>query len=484
MKSFLPLNIRIDNRKILFVGGGKIALHKIKTVLQYTRNISIIAPEIQDELHEMGFTEIYKEYEKSDLEGFFLVYACTNNIEVNRRIKNDAAAYGIMVNVVDNRELSDFISPAVIKKDEMTIAVSSNGENVKKSVEWRNKIKAMLQHGDFLTKSSEPHKGGYVYIIGAGPGDPELLTIKAERVLREADVILYDDLVNSEIVDRFDAEKIYTGKRKDSHHFEQEAINEELVSQALQGKKVARLKGGDPFIFGRGGEEIEALRQHGIRYEIIPGITAAHGASAYTEIPLTMRKISSSVAFCTGHPVNNIQVPDADTLVYYMVASTVHEVLDAAIKKGRDENTMVAIVQNATRYNQKIITGTLGELRKSEKAVYSPALLILGENINQFIEDNWYSKKKKVLIVDEDCGIYASEEYIKVHFPCRQAEGAENTMPELNASLDLDFIDEIYFSSPLCIKKFRAIYESIPKKITVKTADQEVNAEYRKLFSV
>jgi precorrin-2 dehydrogenase/sirohydrochlorin ferrochelatase len=149
MKSFLPLNIRIDNKRILFVGGGKIALHKIKTVMQYTRNISIISPEIQDELHQIGFAEIRKEYEPSDLDGFFLVYACTNNLEVNRRIKNDAAGYGILVNVVDNRELSDFISPAVIKQDEMTIAVSSNGENVKKSVEWRNKLKSIVEHGDF-----------------------------------------------------------------------------------------------------------------------------------------------------------------------------------------------------------------------------------------------------------------------------------------------------------------------------------------------
>ncbi len=149
MKSFLPLNIRIDNRKLLFIGGGAIALHKIKTVVQYTRNITVVSPEIQDELHQMGFTEIRKEYEKSDLEGFFLVYACTNIQEVNRRIKEDAAERGILVNVVDNRELSDFISPAVIKQDEMTIAVSSNGENVKKSVAWRNKLKAIVQGGDF-----------------------------------------------------------------------------------------------------------------------------------------------------------------------------------------------------------------------------------------------------------------------------------------------------------------------------------------------
>lgn len=147
MKVFLPLNIRIDNKKILFVGGGKIAMHKIQTVEQYTRDITIVSPEIHPDLKGKGFTEIYKEYDKSDLDGFFLVYACTNNIEINRKIKNDAEECRIMVNVVDNRELSDFISPAIIKQDEMTIAVSSNGQNVKKSVEWRNRIRELMKNG-------------------------------------------------------------------------------------------------------------------------------------------------------------------------------------------------------------------------------------------------------------------------------------------------------------------------------------------------
>lgn len=141
MKVFLPLNIRVDNKKILFVGGGKIALHKIQTIEKYTRNITILAPEIIEELQGKGFTEIIKRYESSDLDGFFLVYASTNNHEVNRRVRDDAEARGIMVNVVDNRELSDFISPAIIRKGEMTIAVSSNGQNVKKSVEWRNRLR-------------------------------------------------------------------------------------------------------------------------------------------------------------------------------------------------------------------------------------------------------------------------------------------------------------------------------------------------------
>jgi precorrin-2 dehydrogenase/sirohydrochlorin ferrochelatase len=147
MKVFLPLNIRVDNKKLLFVGGGKIAMHKIQTVEQYTRNITILAPVISEELKGKGFTEIYKEYEASDLDGYFLVYAATNDTDVNRRIRDDAEERGIMVNVVDNRELSDFISPAIIRKDEMTIAVSSNGQNVKKSVEWRNRLRDVVMNG-------------------------------------------------------------------------------------------------------------------------------------------------------------------------------------------------------------------------------------------------------------------------------------------------------------------------------------------------
>ncbi len=145
MKVFLPLNVRIDDKKILFVGGGNIAMHKIQTVELYTGNITVIAPEIHDDLKKKGFELVYKEYEEKDLDGFFLVYAATDNIEVNRRIKRDAAARGLMVNVVDNRELSDFISPAIIKEGEMTIAVSSNGQNVKKTVALRNRLRQMLK---------------------------------------------------------------------------------------------------------------------------------------------------------------------------------------------------------------------------------------------------------------------------------------------------------------------------------------------------
>ncbi|HED31127.1 MAG TPA: uroporphyrinogen-III C-methyltransferase [Prosthecochloris aestuarii] len=443
---------------------------------------------------------------------------------------------------------------------------------------------------------------GYVYIAGAGPGDPELITVKAERALQEADVILYDDLVSLELIDQFNALKIYTGKRKASHHFEQEEINREIVRHAVEGKTVVRLKGGDPFIFGRGGEEIETLRDFGIDYEIIPGITAAHGASAYSEIPLTMRRISSSVAFCAGHPVSSIQVPDTDTIVYYMVASSVHDVLDAVAAKGRPGMIRVAIVQSATRYNQKIVTGTLDEFRRRERAVYSPALLIIGDSIGQFIRHNWYSRKKKVLMTGGESIRYNSADYIMVHFPCRKISGADleavqktihalgeyslllfpnkfsvkyffrflydsgrdvrsiahmtictagnaaadelrdnglvadhhlepdeaagyakhlgeigisgqkvllpgsnNIDDSLDAELrelgnevthlgvyahevrqdelvDLDFIDEIYFATPVCVRNFRNLFDAIPERITVSAADKRTEQEYRKLF--
>lgn len=451
--------------------------------------------------------------------------------------------------------------------------------------------------------SVSEQKKGYVYIAGAGPGDPELITVKVEKALRDADVILYDDLVSMELIDQYSAVKIYTGKRKDSHHFEQDEINREIVRHAMDGKVVVRLKGGDPFIFGRGGEEIDTLREYGIGYEIIPGITAAHGASTYTEIPLTMRKISSSVAFCTGHPVDRIQVPETDTIVYYMVASTVHDVLDAVAAKGRSGSTMVAVVENATRYNQKVFTGTLDDFRKRERAVYSPALLIIGDSIGKFIKHNWHERKKKVLMTGGDSSRYPSTDYIKVHFPCRQVSGAdleavqqaferleaydllffqnkfavkyffqylfqsgrdvraighmtictagdaaaeelqksglvadytvepdgkagyaggledlgisskkillpgsnhvddflvselrelENQVTPLGVyargmqqegdTIDLDCIDEIYFSSPTCVRNFSNMFITIPDRITVATADSRTEDEYRRLF--
>ncbi len=452
------------------------------------------------------------------------------------------------------------------------------------------------------TQDTTPKKG-YVYIAGAGPGDPELLTMKAHRVLRDADVILYDDLVSPDLVEQYPGEKIYTGKRKDSHHFEQDEINQEIVRHALRGRIVVRLKGGDPFIFGRGGEEIDTLRQHGIGYEIIPGITAAHGASAYTEIPLTMRKVSSSVAFCTGHPVNKIQVPDTDTIVYYMVASTVHDVLDMVAAKGRSGSTKVAVVQNATRYNQQVFTGTLDEFRSRERAAYSPALLIIGDNIAQFIENSWYTKKRKVLMAGGESRRYGDAGYVRIPFPCRKSatadleavkasmeglddysmlffqnkssvkyffkylfehgrdvrhlapmsictpsqaaaaelatygiipdfcleshswaglsgllckEGIENEQVLLpytgnmdeamvkelrdagnkvtplgvfihapqqeEAPIDLDFIDEIYFASPGCVRNFRAMYDAIPGRIVLTPADDRTADEVRKQF--
>jgi uroporphyrin-III C-methyltransferase len=318
---------------------------------------------------------------------------------------------------------------------------------------------------------------GYVYLIGAGPGDPELLTLKADRVLREADVILYDDLVSSDILARYNVEKIFTGKRKDNHHFEQDAINDELVRQAKEGKRVARLKGGDPFIFGRGGEELETLRHHGIRYEIVPGITAAHGAASYAEIPLTMRKLSSSVAFCTGHPVTKIQVPSADTLVYYMVASSAHAVLEAVAASGRPDSTPVALVHNATRYNQKALFGTLGEWLRGERAVYSPALLIIGESISLAVADNWFQAKQKVLLVGDDTALMLSGDAFFVSFT--KAAQRETLVAE---PLELHLFDALHFASVADVEAFVEHYPSLPSTLRVTCATAQVMAVYQQHY--
>ncbi len=334
---------------------------------------------------------------------------------------------------------------------------------------------------------------GFVYLAGAGPGDPGLLTMKADQALRRADVILFDDLVAQELVRQYPAEKIYTGKRKGSHHASQEEINRELVRHALAGKVVVRLKGGDPFVFGRGGEEIAVLRRYGIAYEIIPGVTAAHGASAYTEIPLTMRGVSSSVAFCTGHPVSRITVPAADTLVFYMVASSLHEVLDAVVASGRSAETGAAIVQNATRYNQKTVFGTINSFRSRQSPIPSPALLIIGDNIGQFIENSWYSRKRKVLVTGAgDPGRYAEDAFVRVRWSCAAAgcgpacsscSAVDPGPPSAPAPpVDLAYIDEIYFASPACVGNFLHSFGMVPGRILCTPADDSTAAALRRVF--
>ncbi len=224
-------------------------------------------------------------------------------------------------------------------------------------------------------------KYGKVYIAGFGPGDPELLTIKAQQALQQADIIFYDSLLDDTYLENFKGEKIKVGKRKDMHMKEQDKINELLYKAAINGKHVVRIKGGDPMIFGRGGEEFCYLKQRLIDVDIIPGITSALAAAAIAGIPLTQRDISSSVAFCTGHPESSIHIPDTDTIVFYMSASNLHIILNKLIEAGRPANIPVALIENISLPEQRIITGTLYEILKKTNTFHSPLLVIVGNTV-------------------------------------------------------------------------------------------------------
>jgi len=238
-----------------------------------------------------------------------------------------------------------------------------------------NKIRSHQNAFEF----GERAKTGKVFITGFGPGDPELLTIKALKAIESADIIYYDDLVDKDYLKNFSAEQVYVGKRKGNHRFGQDQINEFLYQSAKAGKNTVRLKGGDPFIFGRGGEELEYLRERFIEVEIIPGISAAFGAASAIGVPLTLRGISSSVAFCTGFPKQQDKIPNAGTLVFYMSATTMRETAVHLLKNGYRNGTPVALIQNATLKNQRSIFTDLKGISDGKVSLASPMIAIIGE---------------------------------------------------------------------------------------------------------
>lgn len=244
-----------------------------------------------------------------------------------------------------------------------------------------------------------PSNLGFVSLVGAGPGDPDLLTVKGYRVIQQAEVVVYDRLVSPEILAlaNSDAEMIYVGKKLDFHCVPQEQINQILVEKAQQGKKVVRLKGGDSFIFGRGGEELEELAEHGIRFEVVPGITAAAGATAYAGIPLTHRDHAQSVQFITGHVQKDGReiewhslAQSNNTLVFYMGLKQSGYITEKLLETGLDSNMSCAIIENGTRREQRVFTGALKELPNMAKEAVSPALIVVGSVTSLHDKLKWF----------------------------------------------------------------------------------------------
>ena len=499
-----PLFFKLEDRKVLIVGGGDVALRKADLLSRAGAAITILAPSISHELqallsdskHEL----IYEHYNKKYMTDSRVIIAGTDDEALNHEIHADATALNIPVNVVDTPHLCDFIFPAIVDRNPIVIGISSNGKApvlarllrarletlipqgygklAKLAGEFRGEVKAKIptltgrrqfwertfegqvsqlifagnetqatlqlqadldstaaqivrenslnsnsdianvqassttapvltgnfptdnSHGNTVAKSNQPV--GEVYIVGAGPGDPELLTFKALRLMQQADIVYYDALVSPQVLDlcRRDADKVFVGKKRSNHAVAQLGINELLVNSAKEGRRVVRLKGGDPFIFGRGGEEIESLRAHGIPYQVVPGITAANAAASYAGIPLTHRDHSQSVRFVTGFlkagaPNSNFNsfLNTDETVVFYMGLHSLPRLTEGLIDAGRSAETPIAIVSNASMPNQQVLTGTLASIveLQEKNQLPTPALLIMGDVVSLHHDLAWYN---------------------------------------------------------------------------------------------
>ncbi len=455
---FLPLFHKLQGRPVLVVGGGEVALRKARLLSDAGGQLRVVAPEIRGDLRELAGAEgvFLRGYEPADLQGVALVIAATDDEPLNARISHEAQALGIPVNVVDAPALCSVIFPAIVDRSPLVVAVTSGGdapvlarlirakieswipatygqlaglakqfrERVKqlfpdvqqRRVFWEDVFQGQIAESVFAGKLGEgkrlleakiagaaPRALGEVYLVGAGPGDPDLLTFRALRLMQQADVVLYDRLVAPAIIElcRRDAERIYVGKRRSEHAVPQEEINQLLVDLAKQGKRVLRLKGGDPFIFGRGGEEIEQLAAEGIQFQVVPGITAASGCAAYAGIPLTHRDHAQSVRFVTGHLKDgSSDLPWADlvapgqTLVFYMGLVGLPTICQELIAHGRAADTPAALVQQGTTQNQRVFTGTLANLPQlvAEHEVHAPTLVIVGEVVTLRDKLAWFDQ--------------------------------------------------------------------------------------------
>ncbi len=457
----LPIFLNIKRKKCVVVGGGEVAFRKASLLLRAGADLNIVAPVLSDELHKLCLdrdcTITIREFEEADINNAILVVAATEDLKINERVSVIASKLNIPVNVVDQPHLCSFIMPSIVDRSPIVVAISSGGSSpiltrklkelnesmipgridklaellgsfrgrVKNEIDdfserirfWENvldsEIPELVYNGqddearsaldNWLTNPQNDRVGGEVYLVGAGPGDPDLLTLRALRLMHKADVVLYDRLVSPEILLKLrpDAQKVYVGKRSADHAVPQETINEMLVRLAKEGNRVLRLKGGDPFIFGRGGEELESLAAAGIPFQVVPGITAASGCASYAGIPLTHRDYSQSVRFLTGHTKDGrvplewaLLVKEQQTLVFYMGLAGLPDICDQLLKHGMSSSTPVAVIQQGTTQTQKVVVGNLDRIAglAVEKEIQAPTIIIIGEVVKLQESLSWFSR--------------------------------------------------------------------------------------------
>ncbi|GAA0342828.1 siroheme synthase CysG [Bowmanella denitrificans] len=453
---YFPLFVDTHSLPVLVVGAGEVATRKIELLLRTHCQVHVVAPEVSPSVMTLAqrgkLTLSVRPYQTSDLNDAHLVFVATNDAMLNQQISQQAKAQKLLVNVVDAPDLCGFITPSIIDRSPLLIAMSSGGAAPVLLRYLRQKLEAFLPRrisglaqfadsfreqvkqrfsnvtqrryfweevfdGDIAEQvlkgnplqaremmqaklqNDAPKAQGEVYLVGAGPGDPELLTFRALRLMQKADLVVYDRLVSQDILDmvRRDAEKVYVGKAASNHTLPQEDINQLLVREAKAGKRVVRLKGGDPFIFGRGGEEIEVLLEHNIGFEVVPGITAASGASSYAGIPLTHRDHAQSVVFATGHLKDdsiNLDWPalvqKRQTLVFYMGLTGLPVICRELIAHGMPSDMPIALVEQATTEQQQVVTGTLADIQDKAAHIKPPALIIVGTVVTLRDKLNWF----------------------------------------------------------------------------------------------
>ncbi len=455
----LPIFINITNRRCVVIGGGEVAARKVGMLLKANAAVTVVSPVLCDEMQHLVEAKtiqcVLSTYAAAQLKDACLVVAATDDCAVNEAVSRDAKALNIPVNVVDSPDLCTFTMGSIIERSPVVIAVSSEGNAPVLARYIRTKIETMLPAGygriaaiagefrdqvkarfatvqarrrfwedvlqgpvvervlsgqeqsarDLLQNLIDDEditaNHGEVFLVGGGPGDPDLLTFRALRLMQQCDVCVYDKLVSPEVMElvRRDAEMIYVGKSRDQHTLPQEEINELLARLALQGKRVLRLKGGDPFIFGRGGEEIETLMQHGVPFQVVPGITAANGVSSYAGIPLTHRDYAQACLFITGHLKDGTLDLDwqamarpRQTVVIYMGLVGLALICEKLIEHGVSPDMPVAVVQQGTTQRQKVVTATLADLAGKVVAagLKPPCLTIIGEVVHLREKLAWF----------------------------------------------------------------------------------------------
>lgn len=459
----LPIFIDLTQRNSVVIGGGDVATRKVTMLLKAQAKVVLISPELCHELQAMVNEQkiVYKKmsFSPEQLDNAVIVIAATDDEAVNEAISLEAKKRNIPVNVVDAPAFCTFTMASIVDRSPIVIAISSEGNAPVLARYIRTKIETMLPAsygriatvaGDFrdavkakfattqarrifwegvlqgpvverilagqeaaarellgnlLSDKADIEHHGEVYLVGGGPGDPDLLTFRALRLMQQCDVCVYDKLVSPEVMElvRRDAELIYVGKARDQHTLPQEEINLLLAKLALQGKRVLRLKGGDPFIFGRGGEEIETLMEHGVPFQVVPGITAANGVSSYAGIPLTHRDYSQSCLFITGHLKDGTVDLDwtamarpKQTVVIYMGLIGLAEICKQLIAHGVSPDMPAAVVQQGTTIRQRVVTATVLDLAEkvAEAKIKAPCLTIIGEVVKLREKLAWFEPNR------------------------------------------------------------------------------------------